>query len=239
MSYGLKQLEYHLLPGKVIKGSQDTLHLYNLAYSYWKTFWSAVLKDLGSHDAINPDDFIRQDFVACLFEPKAQKIVSLHLYTLFDIRSIAASEHSYISHNYSKNLIQDLRNKGITSLISFEYMTVDPEWRKSKLGYSLVPMMTGLGLNILKDFDIHAAIAPARKDVRANEAAYHFGFRCLEAGITKHNVPCDIVLGINGEIRPSFESKTRDLIENFWIKKFDHTNRLTKQDTIFSSRRIA
>ncbi len=217
----LNRFKYFLMPGKCPHNFQH-LDLYNQVYGYWKNFWDNVLTSLDGTSHIRSDEFLRQDIVPVIFY--GNEIVAIHLYTFFDLRWTATFDHTYICNNFPKTFTEELEERRLKRLMSLEYLTVSSEWRKHRLGFSWAHVLLGLGLNLLREYNIDAGIAPTRNDVKMNELAYLFGFECLIPKAIVHNVECDLVVCEPRNIKSHPEQKVREAIDWLWENRVSLLN---------------
>jgi hypothetical protein len=215
----LKRLEYTLFAGKG-RGEITYPDLHNRVYGYWKRFWSEVYGQQGSLDAFHVEDFARQDIVAVLHD--REKVVALHLYSVFQLDLLFTRDHNYFKF-YPENFFAFMKEKGANVTLSLEYLTVDPEWRKSKLGLSLGEVMVGCAIEVARSLEVDAVIAPARTENKVNQMGYHFGIECFQGGITKRNFTVDLTAGFVDKLHANADTTIQSLSDHYWAKRQDLT----------------
>lgn len=215
---GVNHLRYILLPGKC-RPSFNRTDLYNKTYLYWKEFWTEVLRSLHSVQSMTGDDFLRQDVIGVVVS--GEEIVGMHLYNFFCFDYEAHRDHSYLKTNYPEPFFESLQEFNAQYVMSMEYLTVSPSWRKSITGYSMANVLVGLGLNVLKDKGADAFIAVARNDLKISQLGFEFGARSVIANIIKHNVSCDLLTGLSNEVRPAKDEKVRSIVNQLWESRQD------------------
>jgi hypothetical protein len=107
--------------------------------------------------------------------------------------------------------------------ISFEFLTVDPAWRKQDIGISLGEVLIGCGLKWLVTQNGDAAIAPARTDNKVNRMAYTVGSQCFQSGIVKRNFRVDLVTVFRDEIKDNPNPEVQRRVEEYWKNRIDLT----------------
>jgi hypothetical protein len=212
----IEDLEYVIIPGKGFLDSDAKIH--DQAYLYWKSFWSDVYAQAGSPESFCPDDFLRQDLITML--KRGDEVIALHLYSTFYINQIAPHDHRYFKF-YPPSFFEFMRQKGANHVISFEFLTVDPGWRKSICGVSLAEVLASCGIHCMKALGADAAIAPARSDNKVNEMAYRIGFDCFQADVVKRNFKVDLIVCFSERGRSHPDSEIKRLADHFWENRKD------------------
>lgn len=214
-----QELKYYILPGKCPLGFEFT-EIHNKAFEYWKTFWSKVYADAGSLDAFHPDDFFRQDYIPVIMWKN--EIVAMHLYTFFNLKQRSAIHHNYFNF-FNEQFFEKLNELKIEYVMSMEFLTVDPKWRKKESFISVAELLSGIGLELFKQSQGQAAIAPARKDVKVHEMAYKFNFDCLVSDVNCRNFDCDLILGVKNKISNHPDNYLNALVQKIWNERIDTT----------------
>lgn len=215
----LEAFKYIILPGKC-ELSPSYLDLYNQAYSYWKSFWSEIYSE---EDSVFADNFLRQDFIAIVLYQN--KIVAMHLYTIFNIHASLTRHHSYFK-TYPALFLEHLIKNNVKNVMSIEYLTVSPEWRKSLTGISFGEIMIGTSLKYLHHLKIDAAIALTRNDRKVNTLCYNFGFEYFASGLYG-SFEVDFIVGFRDKVYANRNAQIEQIISYFWQNRIDYTQRLT------------
>ncbi|MCC6277205.1 MAG: hypothetical protein IT289_04740 [Oligoflexia bacterium] len=212
------KLQYYIIPTNWPQRNEH-LALYNKAYIYWRDFWAEVLRDLGSHETLTADTFVRQDIVTTIMN--GDEIVAVHLYDFFKLDCQADLEHTYISENYPKEFIEKLNKNGARTAMSMEFLTIDKNWRKQIIGFQMSSVLLQLGLRVLIQESIDAAIAPARNDLKMSQMSYTLGFECIIPNVIKHNVSCDLVACFPKKVKNHPDQTVSKLIGSLWENRID------------------
>lgn len=209
-------LSYRLISGR--HSAEEGCALHNAAYRLWHRCWESTFSELKSEAKLNPQDFLRQDIISALYD--GQRAVGLLLHTYLNLELDAVREQPYLA-TYPAEVIDRLREEGVSKVLTMEYLTLDPLWRKSKVGLSMGEVILGLGAKLFAASGFEAMLVVTRNDRGVNQTLYGYGGRCLAAGLTKHNVPVDIVSLDRGKTRPGPNEKVNYWIEYFWGKRQD------------------
>lgn len=218
----LQGLEYVIFSGRGT-GNPENPERQNQAYLYWKRFWSDFYEKAGQSGSFSGENFYRQDFVTALFA--GDQVVGLHLYSLFRIDELASREHRYFK-SFPEGFIDSLKEMGVRRVMSLEYLTVDPGWRKSECGLSLAEVLIGCGTRFFRTQEIQALIAPARADgTKVAEKTYRYGFDCFQSGLQMLGCPIDIIVGFRDKIHHHPSSEVMGQVERLWSRRQDYTGR--------------
>ena len=208
------KLRFLLLPSANPPAEHRALH--DTAYRLWHGVWTQTFSRLGLDSAGLAGEFVRQDLVACLVHE--QTPIAVHLYSFFNVQAKASKEHPYLSGNYPEMYFTRLATLGVRTVMSMEYMTVHPEFRKGSSNLHVGAVLAGLALTTLKNFGADAAIAPARRDHKVHELAHAFGGESLISNVLNHNVPCDLLLCRNEQLKPHSDAALQGLIDRLWLR---------------------
>lgn len=224
-----KNLSYVLLPGKPgFDSPLQTLH--DKAFAFWLPLWSEVYQELGS-DKKKPtvDDLFRQDCVGLLMY--GDQIIGMHTYTFFDLKLKSTPDHSYFSRYYSEEVLEDLRKRGATKVMSMEFFAVHPDWRSTKsVGVTMAAVVASLGLKVFSQIKADVAVSVARQNVGAVKMSHALGAVSIARDITVHNTPCDIIAFFPGAPKPFAEDAVNSLANTLWENRKDFVFNPSRQD---------
>jgi hypothetical protein len=202
-------------------GSDEQIEDYNRVYLFWRDFWTRVFRANGSSAVPTADNFRRQGQIAVL--EHAGQIAGLSMHSRFDLRLVADREHSYMGI-YDDRFLKPLRERGVASVMTYEYLTVPPEFRRSLIGVSLGAVLIGLGLKLAVEAGVDAVIAPARRDVGVHRLAHDQGAVSLVEDISMHETPCDLIAFYRERIRLPHDPVQAALIERLWSELKDEAS---------------
>jgi len=208
----LSQLRYLLLPSA--NPPPELLELHDKTFLLWREVWTETLAKLEFKSENLAEEFVRQDIVACI--ASGNEPVAIHLYSFFATDSLAARKHGYLSSNYPELFFAKLAKEKVRHVMSMEYMTVHPEWRKHKAALHVASALGGLGLRVAGHFGAQATIAPCRRDHKIHEMAYLHGGEPVIANVLNHNVPCDLVMVRMDKAKAHPDPELSGLVDRLW-----------------------
>jgi hypothetical protein len=209
------ELRFYLLPSA--NPSPQLRELHDNAFDLWQSVWQKTFQDLGIEKSALDGEFVRQDLIACIAHENVP--VALHLYSFYSIDSKAARAHAYFSGNYPEIYFAKLAKANVREVMSMEFMTVHPEWRKGKTNVHMGIVLAGLAFSTMRYFSADAAIAPARRDYKVNELAYAYGSEPVIANVTNHNVACDLVMCRRENVKKHEDPTVQSAVENLWDRR--------------------
>ncbi|MES2768746.1 MAG: hypothetical protein V4596_06330 [Bdellovibrionota bacterium] len=207
----LSNLSWNILPGKLINPG---IHheLYEKTYKHWRQMWTEILD---VKENLNSDSFLRQDLVCPLTIENS--VVGLICCTFFNKNQQAYSSHSYIS-DFPKDIFKN--NFDGELIMSIEYLTVHPEFRKSFLDVSLGDVLLGLSMKIFENSVAQAVLGTARSKIHVDQMCYRFGFKPF-GEINKFGHPCTLIITDRSTLQTHPELKTQKLIDQLWDGRND------------------
>jgi hypothetical protein len=210
-----ENFELILLPGKCLPGGIFS-ELYDAVYAKWKETWLKVFTDVGSPQAWNADTFFRGDMIPVILHEG--KIAAFYLATTYSLQSAWVRDHSYFSI-YPKSAIDRLLDHGVRNVMSYEYMTVLPEYRKSRLGFSLGGVLAELGLSVREELACDAGVGVALLSHKVDQIAHNVGGFTLVKEARRGNLVCEIVGFLKQSDQPYPERQVHELAEYLWKSK--------------------
>lgn len=216
----ISKLQYFLFSPK--NPSDLYLNVHNRVYQLWKNVWEQTLQELRlpTHELAN--EFGRQNRIVAIchqFQP-----VAIHLYSHFHLGSRASQESSYLAENYPPLFFEKLKQRGIKTVMSMEYMTVHPDWRKSRGSIHIGAVLGALGLNCMKLHQLDACIAPARKDHKVHLLAHAQGGESIISDVFNHNVICDLVLLERNKVIDHPNPDISQLVKQLWSSRIEDSS---------------
>lgn len=219
----LELLQYYVLPSA--NPPPHLVEIHNAIYQLWHSVWTKTLHELGLDAEGLRDEFVRQDFVTSIVH--AGQPVTVHLYSFFAIDCLAARQHRYLNGNYPEIYFEKLKKLGVRDVMSMEYMTVHPDWRRAR--YPIVA--GGLALQVMKLYGADAAIAPARRDHKVHELAPMYGGESLIPKVINHNVECDLLLCRRSTMKPHDDPGIQESVESLWAGRV-HAEACVRHDNV-------
>ncbi len=208
----LGEIEYSVLSGRCGRNAAG-LDLNNRAYAYWKEFWGSIYESAGSRAAFVLDDFSRQDVVGVL--SRRDEIVAVHCHSFFNIEQRATLDHRYFLF-YPPSYLERLREWGVRKVVTYEFLTLNPDWTKRKIGFPLAEAIMGLGLRVLEESDADAIISSVRRDVKVHEMCQRWGWETFQANVQRRNFPLDLMACHRSAIKPHVDPQIDEFCRQLW-----------------------
>ncbi|HVK61459.1 MAG TPA: hypothetical protein VM432_07910, partial [Bdellovibrionales bacterium] len=213
----LSGFQYWILPGNC---PPDFPHqeLHNRAFDQWRVFWTEVMQQVAG-ERVRTEDFWRQRIISVL--TRGNEIAAIHLYSFFNLDSQAALAHSYIRNYYDEADLNHLRSLGVNSVMSMEYLTVNPEFRNRTLGFPIASLLIALGAQIFKASGYDAAVAPCRTDLKVDVRAAELGCQTISESYVYHNFPVINMALLKNRLRPHPDERVNLAIHDLWARRRD------------------
>ncbi len=213
-------LQFHLLAGKSIF-SETEFQFRQQIFNAWHSLWSGVYKGQPEQIALLGDEFLRQDLIGVL--TSGDQIVAMHLYSFFNLECKASMSHHYFNF-FNEMYWSKLKTSHVQRVMTMEYFTVLPAFRKSNLGHSLGTVIALLGTQLFGQVQVDAIIAPARNDIKVNSTAYDIGFTCIQENTIQRSFVCDLICCYQGDQHPASDPVTNDLAKALWENRKVHSS---------------
>ncbi|WII73760.1 hypothetical protein QJS83_07705 [Bdellovibrio sp. 22V] len=201
--------KYHLLSPHYVPDNHS--EFFNKIYAAWKVTFKEVVESAGG--VLDPDDFFRCDHVGVITHKN--EIVGLSLLTMFDLKLHSSVEHHYI--RALENPTQEqLLKRGISRLISIEYLNVLPEWRKSHSNVAWTEVLIGMGLKFMDESVADVIIGMPRIDRKVDQICQNLEGYEIQAPISKMNYPCAVLI-FNKQDKRRFKNEiTEQYVQSLW-----------------------
>jgi hypothetical protein len=211
-TFPLDRAKFYLLPST--NPPRELVSVHDATFDLWRQVWKDEFEKLKYEAKGVEDDFGRQDLIASV-TIDGQPIAA-HLYTFFSIDTRAAREHSYLKNNYPEIYFEKLRELGVRNVMSMEYFTVSPDWRRGQCDVPIGTVLVGLACQTMKHLNQDAAIAPARRDYKVHEVVYSWGGEPIVANVINHGVPCDLLALRADKLAPHPKPEVQRAFESLW-----------------------
>ena len=172
-------LKYCILPAA--NPAPKHVDSHNKAFSFWFDSLKDAFAETGNDPSSLIDDFIRQDLATVIFA--GDEAVASLLLSFYSIDSLVARKFRYLGDTYPEIYFEKLKKHGVHSVMSMQYLTVHPNWRKSKCEFHFAPTIFALAQNIQRAFGVDAIISCVRRDNKVNELVYSLGGECIIANV--------------------------------------------------------
>jgi hypothetical protein len=214
-------LSYVLLPTRFKPGFEGA-DRYMKAYGYWLEFWNRVYAENGTSDRADAADFQRVDIVGLVM--KEEKIAAMLLHSIVNLENPVSSHHPYFAGDYGQRFFGALKDERMKTALTFEYLAVDREWRKSATGIPFSHVMFGLGFEIQKSAGLDVCIGRLRQDVKMPEAFQIRGGKIVIPDVMMHNTPTHFCATPLKDLNSSHpDPAIAELVRMLWIERRDMT----------------
>jgi hypothetical protein len=197
--------------------------LHNQAFEYWKSFWEEVFRQnrLRDGEVEFAVDFTRMDLVCLVMS--GTEIAGMHLYEFINVEQLAMREHHYFNNETGKVFLDSLGHHGADLVMTLEYLTVNPNWRKKFIGTSLASVVVSLGTRVQAATGAKASLGRAREDVGVNAMAQDCGAVILKDKIDMYNTPVSCICIYSDSIKDIDDPVGRALVQRLWNERVDHS----------------
>lgn len=216
------EYQYVILPTHLDKNS-SLVSLQNEIFSLFASVHGAV-----TNGAISGDNFLRNQIATAILVD-AQP-VAVHQYCFFDLHTTAARASRYFKP-LGEASWRFLEQNHLRYVMSLEFLTVHPEYRKSIIGFSLADTIIALGLQLMLERGGDAGTAISRTDVKVDRSCTDLGFATVERNLDIYGYNCSFQVVSRDGIQIHPNSKIAQLVEILWQRRTDYTH---KPDLIHS-----
>ncbi len=214
----LHELKFYEFVGDPCYCKPEYLKKYNQLYNFWKFNTLEALKSEQNFEKIlsfSSDDYVAQKALCGLFY-KSEPIG----FCGFDWKNILAD--SFWDTKYIKDYPQDIIEDSIKihqKIMSVFFMTVDPNWRKNKIGFGVSEILTGLSSHHLIHSDAAVMIFFTRNNRKTNRLSMSHGGVKIKDNLNSYNTEADIVATYRDAIKPCFNAEIQGIIDRLWVER--------------------
>lgn len=205
----MANFSYQIIPLHQVCDSQKDL--VNDIYEMWENTFTEVLGQSGA--SLDIGDFFRCHAAGVLLYK--DEVVGFNLFTNFDFQLHAHRKHPYFQELDSETL------KTITAsarkVMTMEYFTVSPLWRRQTMEVPWGEILAGLGLNYMDQSPAHLGLGTPRTDIKVDQMCSKLG-ASLHGHIKKMNYQCAIVQFDKKEKREFENPLTQHWVRRLWNK---------------------
>lgn len=200
------------------------------AYALWKKVWTDAFRDLKIEGKLWSDDFLDREMMALFY---GSEPVGLMLERRFDLRCRSNLEHSYFK-NYPEAVKNKILEQGHTNVIAATYLTVNPKWRRSRVGdpstdqtdLPVSEIVVGLCVRRFMDSDATAQFGYSRNKFKVNEIRYRHGAVPLMKNVTAYNTPVDFTITTKSTAKMSDVPGVATAVERLYTEPMRAIDRL-------------
>jgi hypothetical protein len=232
----LEDLQLVLLPGNPAQLAGQAHSLHNRIFQYWKDFWGDFYRKSGSSETLKADDFMRSHTVLAFVGPR--DVVGLMLLSEFDLEYLATADHSYVL-KYPPEDLQRLRKEGNSRVLTMEFLTAHPSWRKTQVGISFGELLVGAGMRVFLEGAADAVLGTARVDIKVPELVALYGWKVLRDKLMRHNYEISLVYCPRAEAKEATSPLLQKHLGLFWEARADYRGIYTPADLQSRKRKVA
>jgi hypothetical protein len=218
MSFDTSNLKYYIINNHSLFALPAETKILNIVYDSWCKVWQDVFQSKNDSNSINKEDIYRPNYIVAIFSDLVP--VAFHLYSFFDLNKNSSRNHPYFE-SINPDTFASLKNNKVSRVMSMEYLTVMPNFRKKETGINWGEILISLGQKFLYQTNCDACIGTARTDVKVDKMGEILGFKTIQNTIKKYDYECDVMASIKKKElqHPSF--KFRKLINELWSNRID------------------
>lgn len=208
------QYRYVIIPTHLDKNS-SLVPMHNAVYSLFASVHGAV-----TQGAISGDNFLRNQVATAILD--GAQPVACHQYCLFNLETEAARASRYFK-TLGATSWKYLRDHNLNQVMSLEFLTVHPEYRKSKIGMSLGDTLISLGLQLMLERGADAGTAISRTDVKVDRSGNDVGFQTVETDLEIYGYNCSFQVVLRDRARIHHDPAVARLADVLWQQRSDFT----------------
>ncbi|MEM9461155.1 MAG: hypothetical protein AAGF11_43730 [Myxococcota bacterium] len=163
------------MPARGERTPASLLRGWEQAYQLWHECRTEALRSQGMHhDAavLTSEGFVEQDELLCLVSD--DMVRGLLTVRWFDLSLAANRAHRYF-RRYPPELIEQLLAIGVHDLMTVGHLTVDPAWRKPRVGVGIAELLVSMSMLRLIESGAQLGLAMTRNNRKINEMTYRHG----------------------------------------------------------------
>ncbi|MCB0378103.1 MAG: hypothetical protein KDD33_06395 [Bdellovibrionales bacterium] len=218
--------------------NSEALPIRSNIYNFWKELWIKVNRELGLNNEVLSDTFNRYDVIIALVEKSTKKVIGTSFHSFFDLLDVATQQMKYIK-TYSPSFFDELKSKDIRSVMSTEYLAINPEYRKGKKGILYADIIASIVTHVFQMSPADAVICAARNDVGVSKLAKVHGYLSLLDDSDFRGYHCDQMVLYRQNISKGRPLNKEDVYKEIWANRSHYFNYVTLRDFIENPRVVA
>lgn len=212
-------MRLHLINNKCFL-SPDAARLKNQVFQLWQDEWPKIYSEKGSSHHPTADSFFRYDILMALFNEDA--LVGMTAHSFLDLHDDSSLNVEFFK-SYGSSFKEKLLSEGISRLVTFESLLVDPKQRQRLTRSSYSQLLARLGNELLKVSHAQAMCAIARSDNRVSELAQSIGYHIFQKDIECRAFPCDVIILFPQSSKPLARHEAEVKAIELWDTSARHT----------------
>lgn len=214
----MNQYTFKILNPQSVKSISDA-ELLNKLYAIWKEAFNKVLEPKNAK--VDPDDFFRQHILFALFSN--DEVIGFNLATAFDFHIDNHREHHFI-RGLTPDAIETMRSQNLHRVMSLEYSTLMPGWRKHQTTIVWAEVLASMALIYNDTYQVtDAVIGTPRIDVKMDQVCENIGFLTIKDLVVKMDYPCSVIAAPVTKNRRFNNIVTNKIVYELWNNRIDHS----------------
>lgn len=227
----LDQLKYYIIPGRMPPDSIEAAR-HDQIYVYWRDFWNDVFTKSGAvYDQKFQSEFSQMNLVVALMSE--EKIAGVHLYRFFDLRRVSHRERDQFASGGT--FVAKMLECGIQTVMTLEYLTIDPGWRKRETGVSLATVLGSLATRVQRAIGIDACTGICRLDVGVDRMFHEIGGMEMGERRVVLNTPVTFMAAPSWNSRDVSDAKTKEVVDRLWKERIDYSSMTLEKPRSYSA----
>jgi hypothetical protein len=216
MSFNHSKYQYVVIPKNC--PTPQALELYHVIYESWLKLWRDVFSDGDRTFEPSVDDFLKQDYIAAIFE--SANLVGFHLSSTYDLRKKMLRNQSYFA-DFSPQSFEEMKKYDLNKVMSIEYLSVMPSYRKARNSTSWAAILISLAQKLMCESSADSLIGTARTDVKVDVISKKLGFFEIQKPIEKYDYSCAVIICPKSKIVPSPSFEEQSIVTQLWETKIN------------------
>lgn len=205
----MPKFNYTVVPLQEVCETQQ--ELVNDIYMMWRHTFGKVLENAGAE--LDVGDFFRSHCAGVL--TYQAEVVAFNLFTNFNFQLHAHRDHPYFK-SLDKQVVDEVSAKS-GKVMTMEYFTVSPLWRKQNQEIHWGEILAGLGLHYLDQSSVELGVGTPRKDIKVDQMCERLG-ATIKGSVQKMNYECAVVVFEKKQVRSFANPLTRHWVNRLWEK---------------------
>lgn len=214
--FNADELSFSLISGKRSRSVIDR-KLRESAFELWEPFWKDVYITAGSDYIPKADDFLRQDLITVI--NYHNRTIGLLFSSFYDLKCLVNQHHSYLKF-YNSEFFSYLNSQESSEVMTFEYLTLLPDYRKSIIGCNLAGIIFRLAFELWKSTAARSIIVTARNDVKVNQRLLELGLHVVQEATKQRNFECDLMAYRPGDFQELKNPQDLKIFHRLWETRY-------------------
>ncbi len=201
-----------------ISNQPELIKHHNDVFRFWLSVWKPTMKSMGDK-ALDFDQILKQNYI-CFIKSNGTVIAS-HFYSKYDIRAISTKHTSYFKDSF-ETLSSYCNELNLKTVMTQEYLSVHPEWRKHQIGFSIAEVVIGLAIKMMNYTSSDSTAGTIRAGAPSVEViSKSINADLLPVTVKRYGNPHKLFIVSQENVIQPGNKITNKVIEQLWNKKTD------------------